>query len=214
MSAASFRHSFQRCNCARLSAPISQINRRFGQRRRILVSVSTVYRVPKATSSALTRTGARRACCRAEAIRAGRGAMSAPSFSGLPGETSHHASSSPSAASAARVIRRWPPCAGLKLPPSSRVYGPRRVFIETPRAASGPRSQSAPQLSPRGPPGSQPSPRGPSGSQPPLRGASGSQLSPRGPSGSQLPLRGASGSQLAPVARQGRNWPLPRTTHL
>ena len=41
----------------------------------------------------------------------------APCFSGLPGETSHHSSSSPSARSAARLICRCPRWAGLNEPP-------------------------------------------------------------------------------------------------
>src|SRR5687768_11863525 len=38
-------------------------------------------------------------------------------LSGLPGDTSHQTSSRPSAAIAARLIRRCPRCAGLKEPP-------------------------------------------------------------------------------------------------
>ena len=41
----------------------------------------------------------------------------AAGLSGLPGDTSHHTSSRPSARIAARLKRRWPRWAGLKLPP-------------------------------------------------------------------------------------------------
>ena len=61
------------------------------------------------------------AAARAEPSRAASGAMPALGFNGLPGETSHQTSSSPSAPCANSVIRRCPPCAGLKLPPSSPV---------------------------------------------------------------------------------------------
>ena len=43
----------------------------------------------------------------AEARRAGSGAIPCPGFKGLPGDTSHHISSSPSARIANRLICRW-----------------------------------------------------------------------------------------------------------
>src|SRR3569623_2887684 len=65
-----------------------------------------------------TLIGACAAILRAEANRAANGAMSvALSFDGLPGGTSHHTSSSPSASIAARLIARCPECAGLNEPP-------------------------------------------------------------------------------------------------
>src|SRR6185369_4637226 len=72
--------------------------------------------------------GDRRACCWAENNRASKGAMSlAAPFNGLPGETSHQTSSSPSACIAARLIRRCALCAGLKDPPRS----PMRAIART-----------------------------------------------------------------------------------
>jgi hypothetical protein len=70
----------------------------------------------------------RRAACHAVGRGEARasGAMPAFGFSGLPGETSHHTSSSPSASRANRLMRRCPPCAGLKLPPRSPVRVARR----------------------------------------------------------------------------------------
>ena len=118
------RQCFQRWNWARLSAPISHTKRRFGQRLRSARKVSTVYTEGQCCSIAVTRMGARRACRRADFTRAASGAMPSRGFNGLPGDTSHQASSSPSAAIANSVMRRWPPCAGLKLPPSSPVTGP------------------------------------------------------------------------------------------
>jgi hypothetical protein len=62
----------------------------------------------------------------------GQRAMPCAGLSTLPGETSHHTSSSPSAHARNRLTRRWPPCAGLKLPPRRpvsrvcRVSGPDR----------------------------------------------------------------------------------------
>ena len=59
---------------------------------------------------------------RADAKRASYGAMPRVGFNGLPGDTSHQTSSRPSAAIAARLIRRCPRCAGLKEPPSRPIF--------------------------------------------------------------------------------------------
>src|SRR3546814_3047016 len=49
------------------------------------------------------------------------GAIPSLGFNGLPGETSHHSSSSSSAPIAKSEIARCPPCAGLNDPPSKPV---------------------------------------------------------------------------------------------
>ena len=92
-------------------------------------------RVPSSRSIAVTRIGAPRAARRAEAKRAASGAMPLPGFSGLPGETSHQISSSPSASSAARLIRRCPRWAGLKEPPR-RPVRVMRAAIAWPRGGA------------------------------------------------------------------------------
>jgi len=115
------RQSRQRWNCARLSEPISQTNSRFGYRRVRACNVSAVYRVPSSRSIAVTRIRARFACAIAERTRVASGAIPSFGLSGLPGDTSHQTSSSRSERSANSEIRRWAPCAGLKLPPSRPI---------------------------------------------------------------------------------------------
>ena len=78
------------------------------------------------------------AIARAEASRMDSGAMSFPDFRGLPGDTSHHASSRSSARIAASVTPRWPRCAGLNDPPSRPV---RVIALGMRRACSGPHRQ-------------------------------------------------------------------------
>ena len=94
-----------------------QMNRVLGYRATNLSSVSDVYTVPSSRSMAVTLIGVRLACAFADAMRAGKGAMSDLGFNGLPGETIHQYSSSPSESIANRLIARCPPCAGLKDPP-------------------------------------------------------------------------------------------------
>ena len=100
--AAIFRQSRQRWNWARLSAPISQMKRRFG------IAAEQSARACRPCSGCRARARSRwpgsaapRAAAGAEAKRAASGAMPSAGFSGLPGETSHQISSSPSAAIAA-----------------------------------------------------------------------------------------------------------------
>src|SRR3546814_12161805 len=57
----------------------------------------------------------------AEAKRGLMGAIPSLGFNGLPGETSHHSSSSSSAPIAKSEIARCSPCAGLNDPPSKPV---------------------------------------------------------------------------------------------
>src|SRR3546814_4010450 len=64
------------------------------------------------------RIGVPLAIRHAEAKRCLMGAIPSLGFNGLPGETSHHSSSSSSAPIAKSEIARCPPCAGLNDPPS------------------------------------------------------------------------------------------------
>src|SRR3546814_1788359 len=67
------------------------------------------------------RIGVPLAIRHAEAKRCLMGAIPSLGFNGLPGETSHHSSSSSSAPIAKSEIARCPPCAGLNDPPSKPV---------------------------------------------------------------------------------------------
>ncbi len=71
----------------------------------------------------------------------------APVFSGLPGETSHHISSSPSCSIAASEMRRCARCAGLNDPPRSPVRiksGSARCRAQSICTSSAPRARPDP----------------------------------------------------------------------
>ena len=81
--------------------------------------------------------GRRRRCSAAWRSRSANGAMPAAGFSGFCGDTSHQTSSSPSRASASRLICRCPPCAGLNEPPSSPMRRARQQPRPQPSPACG-----------------------------------------------------------------------------
>src|SRR3546814_17944874 len=90
----------------------------------------------------VARIGVPLAIRHAEAKRCLMGAIPSLGFNGLPGETSHHSSSSSSAPIATSEIARSPPCAGLNDPPSKPV----RLIQTSPWVDQGNRPKRGEQI--------------------------------------------------------------------
>ena len=120
-------------NCLRLSAPINQTKCFSGKKRVNAMIVSTVNRVPKRSSTSVTRIRRSAAIFRAACRRSSKGVISSFDLRGFCGETSHHTQSRARRFRARLLIWRCPSCAGLKDPPSRPMRSPpaarpRRMF--------------------------------------------------------------------------------------